>query len=166
MELLSNFVCFHQYTWWKRTRICWFEKHFDYPVVYDDGLVSQRVTDFEGRKPLGILFRDFVFSLQGFEKQVKTEEAKDYCRSITFAGIGCEVPSWELLDAIKSEWKKVNSLLSLLGGKPFQNAWYLVLGYSQDDQYSCIHFLYPDRSVYYPELESKIWVRPVFHLSL
>lgn len=147
-------------------KICWFEKHFDYPVVYDDGLVSQRKADLEGRKPLGILFNNFMILLHGYEKKVRPEAARDYCNSITLAGIGCDVPSWVLLDAIKREWYEINSLLTQLGGRPFKNAWYLALGYNCDDKYSCIHFLYLDRSLYYPTKESKLRVRPVFHLSL
>lgn len=166
MELLSNFVSFHQYNWWERMKICWFEKHFDYPVVYDDGLVSQRKADLEGRKPLGILFNNFIILLQGYEKKIKPEAAQDYCNGITLASIGCEVPSWRLLDAMKRECYEINSLLVQLGGRPLKNAWYLALGYSQNDKYSCIHFLYPDRTLYYPQEGSKLWVRPVFCLPL
>lgn len=166
MELLSDFVCFHQYSWWKRIKICWFEKHFDYPVVYSDGLISQRKADHSDRVPLGILFLGYLIPLQGYEKEITPDDAMKYCQSITFAGISCVLPSWDLLDAIKSERVQINSLLTELGGQPFKSDWYLVLGYKESHKFSCIHFMYPDRTIYIPSNSDSLIVRPVFYLPL
>lgn len=64
---------------------CFYRDCYDYPIAYEDGLVSRLKSVAAGRKVWGFVLKGYVISVYPvFDKT--PAEAADYCRDKTFAG--------------------------------------------------------------------------------
>ena len=103
---------------------CFYRDCYDYPIAYEDGLVSRFKSVATGRKVWGFVLKGYVISVYPvFDKT--PAEAADYCRDKTFAGRSyCLVPL-SVMNKVVRDIAGFNMLIEHLGGEPLESIWYM-----------------------------------------
>ena len=102
-----------------------FRKCYEFPVVYEDGLISRYKEDAGKKKAWGFIVDGYIVAIHPAAEEMTPAKANDYCKTRRFAGrLGC-LPSESVLKKIKRNVFVVNEMLAQLGGTAFQSKWYM-----------------------------------------
>lgn len=103
---------------------CFYRDCYDYPIAYEDGLVSRFKSVAAGRKVWGFVLKGYVISVYPILDKTPAEAA-DYCQDKTFAGRSyCLVPL-SVMNKVVRDIAGFNILIEHLGGKPLESRWYM-----------------------------------------
>lgn len=99
------------------------EKYFPYPIVYEDGLISNLKSDKENRKVWGFIYKKHIISI--YAEKMSPKEAREFCKKNIFAGKNyCIVPR-AIMKKILQNTSLINSLIKELGGTLIKSQWYM-----------------------------------------
>lgn len=87
-------------------------------VMYE-GFVRSNVP-LKGLKPLGIIWKNWLITLQDASEKMPWEKAVEYCRGFKIEGQETMLPSKEFSLDFKQEAEKINAMCVVLGGQPFK----------------------------------------------
>ena len=97
---------------------------FYFPVVYTDGLVSKCKEDRQGRTPFGLLICGKIVCLEDAPEEMTFDQAKEYCKSIRFAGHYASIGGYELMAKLNRQVADFDKQAKALGGSPLINDCY------------------------------------------
>lgn len=119
---------------WKHSRFSEFMyslryKRYKYPIVYLNGLVSNRCLDFEYSKcsnsaiPIGLVIKGYLV-LAKEPECMSAYEVNDFCSKACIFGLNAQLPPLKLLKYMKSHANKINKQLIEIGGYELRGDWY------------------------------------------
>ena len=104
------------------------EKKFAFEVMYE-GMVRSWVP-LEGKKPLGVIFKNHLITLHDSSRMMEWEHALGYCQEIKIEGYACSAGKFrfwkKLVNLSKRQKRMLDDLLVSLGGDTLavQGKWY------------------------------------------
>lgn len=90
---------------------------FALEVMYE-GFVRSNVP-LKRLKPLGIIWKNWLITLQDASEKMPWEKAVEYCRGFKIEGQETVLPSKEFSLGFQKEAEKINAMCVVLGGQPF-----------------------------------------------
>lgn len=102
-----------------------FRECYEFPVVYEDGLISRYKKNAGKKKAWGFIVGSCIVAIHPAVEEMTPAKANDYCKTLRFAGrLGC-LPPESVLNKVKRNVFAVNEMLTQLGGTPFEAKWYM-----------------------------------------
>lgn len=99
---------------------------YKFPVVYDDGTVSQLKSSSEERTPCGILCKGYIVSIWQSPEKMTPQEATNYCKSKSIAWRPSCIPPRKVMRKLLKNVTMVNQIIQDLGGDLIEDKWYMV----------------------------------------
>ena len=133
---------------------------FPFEVMYE-GMVRSWVP-LEGKKPLGVIFENYLITLKDSPVKLNWDEAQDYCRGVEIEGHTCTagwIIFWKRVGRIPEKQRdELDNLLINLGGMALtgnwrwsrskgngslQNGWCYACNVSNTYSWSCHYYVRP-----------------------